>query len=377
MKKILVLMAIILSFANIDIAFWEQSCFIDWNFIQHWKTITAYESSVSSNCQSTSRTCNDWTLSWNSNYNSLSCQEYNNNELPNSNNIDIWQSTSSNSTSNNFLDQLWNNWDIKVWNEWEKSIVRFLYNIAKDLKTVIYIISWVYFMIITIKLILSNNTEEEVWNFKKWIIWITIGIILMQIVFFFVEILYAKEVWAQLAWTLAKNIIEPIIKILETAASFFFLLVAIYAFYRIVTANWDEEKVKSWKMSIIYAIIWFIVIKLSKDIVYAAYWRVNCNESSFLWVFQVNWNNCVTENQISGISQIIVQIINWANSFIWIIIILMIIYAWVQVLFSWGDEEKLTKAKKSIVYIAIWVAILVLNYFILTFFLRPEVSITI
>jgi len=322
MKKILVLMAIILSFANIDIAFWV-------------------------------------------------------NALPNSNNIDIWQSTSSNSTSNNFLDQLWNNWDIKVWNEWEKSIVRFLYNIAKDLKTVIYIVSWVYFMIITIKLILSSNTEEEVWNFKKWIIWITIGIILMQIVFFFVEILYAKEVWAQLAWTLAKNIIEPIIKILETAASFFFLLVAIYAFYRMVTANWDEEKVKSWKMSIVYAIIWFIVIKLSKDIVYASYWKVNCNESNVLGLFQINWNNCVTDNQISGISQIIVQIINWANSFIWIIIILMIIYAWVQVLFSWGDEEKLTKAKKSIVYIAIWIAILVLNYFILTFFLRPEVSITI
>ncbi len=299
--------------------------------------------------------------------------------VPTSNNVDIGQTSNSNSNNNPFLNDLWNNWDwdIRVWNEWEKSIVRFLYNIANDMKTIFYILSWVYFLIITIKLIASSNTEEEVSKFKKWIIWITIWIILMQIVFYFVEILYAQEIWADLAWRLAKNIVEPIIKVLETAASFFFLLIAIYSFYKIITANWDEEKIKTWKMAVVYWLIGFIIIKLSKDLVYASYWKINCNEHSFFSIFSVWWTNCSTENQISGLNSIIIQVLNWANWFVWILVILMIIYAWVQVLFSWWDEDKLSKAKKSIIYIIIWIWILVLNYFILTFLIRPEVSITI
>lgn len=301
--------------------------------------------------------------------------------LPNADNLEIWSPSSGNSTDNDFLDKLHDkqngDWDIIVWNEGEKSIVEFLYNIALDIKTVVYIISGIYFLIITLKLIVSNNTDEEISKFKKWIIWITIWIIMMQIVYFAVEILYAKQIWADLAWTLTENVIMPLIKVLETAASFFFLLIAIYAFYRIVTANWNDDKVKEWKMTIVYWLIWFIVIKLSKDLVYASYWKVACNSWTLLWIFDIWWNNCVTNNQISWIWNIIIQIINWANSFIWIIVILMIIYAWIQVLFSWWDEEKLTKAKKSIIYIVIWIALLVLNYFILTFFIRPEVSITI
>lgn len=301
------------------------------------------------------------------------------NSAPNANDIEIWNPDSWNSVNNNYLQQLWKNWDwdIKIWNEWEKSIVEFLYTIAKDLKAIVYIISWVYFLIITLKLIVSNNTDEEVSKFKKWIIWITIWIILMQIVYFYVEISYAQEVWANLARNLTENLIHPIIKVLETAASFFFLLIAIYAFYRIVTANWNDDKVKEWKMTIVYWLIWFIVIKLSKDLVYSSYWQVSCNDWTLLWIFDIKWNSCVTDNQISWIWNIVVQIINWANSFVWIIVILMIIYAWIQVLFSWWDEEKLTKAKKSIIYIAIWIALLVLNFFILTFFIKPEVAITI
>ncbi len=299
------------------------------------------------------------------------------NSAPNANDIEIWNPDAWNSTNNQFLDKLKNDSDIEIWNEWEKSIVEFLYTIAKDLKTIIYIVSGIYFLIITLKLIISNNTDEEVSKFKKWVIWITIWIVLMQIVYFFVEILYAQEVWASLARSLTENLIQPIIKILETAASFFFLLIAIYAFYRIVTANWNDDKVKEWKMTIVYWLIWFIVIKLSKDLVYASYWRIACNDWTLLWIFDINWNSCVADNQLSWIWNIIVQIINWANSFIWIIVILMIIYAWIQVLFSWWDEEKLTKAKKSIIYITIWIALLVLNYFILTFFIRPEVQITI
>lgn len=292
--------------------------------------------------------------------------------IPNSNNIEIWNNSWWNNLNNEYLENLWINWDINAWKDWEKSVFDLTITIAKDLKTVFYIIAWLYFLILVIKLIFSENTEEASSNFKKWVIWITIWIIVMQMSYYVINTLYAKDVWWTLANNLTKNLISPIIKILETAASFFFILIAIYAFYSIITANWDEEKVKNWKMSIFYWLIWFIVIKLSKEIVYASYWKVDCNEYTLLWIIQINGNNCNAASEISWLSDIIIKVINWMNWFVWIAVILMIIYSWVQILFSAGDEEKLWSAKKSIIYIAIWISILILNYFILSFLIKPE-----
>jgi hypothetical protein len=61
------------------------------------------------------------------------------------------------------------------------------------------------------------------------------------------------------------------------------------------------------------------------------------------------------------------------NGFIWLIVVILIIYAWFMVLTSVWDEEKLKKAKSIIMYIAIWLFILVANYLILTFILSKSI----
>jgi hypothetical protein len=142
-----------------------------------------------------------------------------------------------------------------------------------------------------------------------------------------------------------------------------------------VTANGDEGKVKEGRMSILYALIWFIVVKLSKEIVYAVYWEADCKDRTVLWIFQINGSNCATNNDLSWVVSIVTRVINWINGFVWIAIILIIIYAGVQVLFSNWDEEKLKKAKKALMYVVIWIAILALSYFIMTFFIKPEIAI--
>ncbi|MDD3793340.1 MAG: hypothetical protein PHI37_00840 [Candidatus Gracilibacteria bacterium] len=297
------------------------------------------------------------------------------NYIPSANNVQIGNNSGGNNINNPYLNQLGNNGDIKAGTDGERSVYYLLFSIAKDLKTVFYIIAGLYFLILVIRLITSENTEEASTNFKKGLIWITLGIIVMQLAFYFINILYAKDIGGALANNLIKNLINPIIKILETAASFLFVLIAIYAFYTIITANGDEEKVKKGKMSVVYAIIGFIVIKLSKELVYASYGKIDCNEHTILGIIQINGNKCNAVNQIGGIGDIVVKIINWMNSFVGIIVILMIIYAGVQILFSAGDEEKLDKAKKSILYIFIGIAILILNYFILSFLIIPETTI--
>jgi hypothetical protein len=47
------------------------------------------------------------------------------------------------------------------------------------------------------------------------------------------------------AYDFIKSIINPLIILLETIASFLFLAMAIYSFFRIITSNGEEERLKS------------------------------------------------------------------------------------------------------------------------------------
>lgn len=251
---------------------------------------------------------------------------------------------------------------IQKW--WQQWIYNTLIRIARDLKNLFFIISWLYFLILVIKLLFAEKTDEEVSNFKKWIIWISIWIVITQLAYYFINVVFDKSIDATLAKNFIDIIIQPLINLLSVAASFFFLAIMVYAFYRLVTANWDEEAAKTWKMSVLYAMIWFIVIKLSNLLVKTTYWETYC--------YSHICEDRVTKTDLTWFIKIITDIINWANWFIWLIVVIMIIYAWFLTLTSLWDEEKLKKSKSIIIYIAVWLFILFANYLILTFFIIPE-----
>ena len=277
-------------------------------------------------------------------------------------NLTTWADEWTNQSleNNNALKNLKNattDFTVAKWGqEW---IYNTLIRIARDLKNLFFMIAWVYFLVLVIKLLFSEKTEEASSNFKKWVIWISIWIMVTQIAYYLISILFDKDVNIELATNFIDIIIQPFISLLETSASFIFIFIMIYAFFRIVTANWDEEQAKSWKMSVLYAIMWFVVIKVSKKLVDAVYWKTSCSSHTNI--------NCSNTTDIKWIAEIIVNIINWMNGFIWLIVIILIIYAWFMVLTSVWDEEKLKKSKSIIMYIAIWLFILVANYLILTF----------
>ena len=260
---------------------------------------------------------------------------------------------------------------IRVTTGWERGLYYTLVRFARDLKNLFFILATIFFLIIVIRLILSSNTDEELNNFKKWIIWITVWIIIMQLAYSLTLVLFDKNIWEQLAFNLVENIVFPLLRLLETLASIFFLAMAIYTFYRLITANGAEDKIKSAKMTILYSIVWFMVIRFSQTIVEAAYGRLNCE--STIWGFITVWTGrCLTEADLNGWIGIIVNILNWLNSFVAIVVVIMIMYAGFNILLSWGDEEKLKKGKQTFIYIWIGLVLLVMNYLILTFFLVPE-----
>ncbi len=283
-------------------------------------------------------------------------------------NLNIWTASESGTHTNELLDWIQNkttDYSIGIW--WEKWIYFSLIRIARDLKNLFFLIAWIYFLILVLKLLFSWKTEEEISNFKKWILWISVWIIITQLSYYFVNVLFDKEIGNTLATNFIKIIIQPMIWILETATSFIFLAMMVYAFFRLVTSNWDEEKAKNWKMTVMYAAIWFVVVKISWALVNTIYWKTEC--------FSTICQSRQTVVDLEWFAAIVVKIIDWVNGFVGIVVILMIIYAWFSVLVSAWDEEKLKKAKASIMYITIWLLILVTNYLILTFFILPETTI--
>lgn len=275
---------------------------------------------------------------------------------------------SSNASKNTKLENFDDTSFIRVSQGWEKWLFNTLIALARDLKNIFYAIATVYFLIICLKLIFSGNTEEELGNFKKWIIWITVGLIVMQIAFVYTQILFDQWVSASLWATLIQNLVIPMITLIQTLASIFFIAVAIFAFYQLVTANGNEEAVKSGKMTIVYSLIGFIIVKLAQTIVEAFYGKINCWSGAM-----ISWGaKCINVSDVSEGIQIIIRIINWLNGFVAIIVLIMIIYAGAQILLSGWDEEKIKKWKQAIIYIAIGLFVLAINFLIITFFLRPE-----
>lgn len=249
-------------------------------------------------------------------------------------------------------------WLINNKNSWEKWVFNLWLNIAESIKELFFWIATIYLMIVTIKLLFAENTEEESSKFKKWVLWTTIWIIIMQWAFAFQATLFGDEFWEKKAFDFIGNIVNPLVGTMEILASVFFMWIAIASFYTLITAWWDEERVKKWRQTIIHAILWFFVIMFARIIVEWTYWKIK------------GWQ--LVEADATSLVWYILNIINWLNWFVAIIVILLIIFTWGKIMISKWDEEVIKKAKSSIIWIIIWMFILVTNWFILTIFLVPE-----
>ena len=134
-----------------------------------------------------------------------------------------------------------------------------------------------------------------------------------------------------------------------------------------VTAGGDEEKVKKSKNTILYALIGFLLIKIPYALVRAMYGRPGCENSS--WGL-INIGTCDIKNvDLAGWIGIVWKIFTFFNTFLSVICVILIIYAGFLVLISGGDEEKIKKAKNTILYIAIGFILLVWSHALFNFFI--------
>lgn len=261
---------------------------------------------------------------------------------------------------NDPLKELWSG-EKRFWNtnnDGERGIVDVLMSAARDLKNIFFAVASVFFLYLVLRLLFSENGDEDTKKFKDGIMWITIGMVVMQISYTFVTVIYDKWLGSWVADGVIENIILPLTLLLQTLASFFFIAMGVIAFYQLIASSGEEQAATQAKSTVINAILGFLLVQLAELITSAVY-----SGSS---------NVAVDPNSFSNV---IITIINWMNGFVWIAVIVMIIYAGAQILLSGGDEEKLTNGKKALLYIAGWITLLFTNFLILIFFFQPSSAI--
>lgn len=271
--------------------------------------------------------------------------------------------STENNADNDHLDSISNPHFVETTQLWTTGVKNFIISVARDIKNIFYAIATIFFLIISFRFFFSSNSEEAFTNFKKWIIWISLWLVLMQIAYSLAVTIFDRSVWT-FVWKIVENLLIPIVNLLSMLASIFFVIIAIYAFIRIVSSNWEKENVKKWINAIIFAMIWFLLVKFASTIVMAIFGKYSINSS---WIVEIerSW-------WLSNLAKMFLNLINWVNWLVWIVTVIMIIYAWVMIIFSEWDQEKLKKWRNSIIYAFIWILILVISYGILTFFIGPS-----
>jgi len=252
----------------------------------------------------------------------------------------------------------WKNPFYGVGEVWENGIYNFLITIAKDMKNIVFAIVIIYFFIMVFRLLYTQKTEEEFNNFKKAMIWTSVWLIVMQSAYSVAVTLSQPKVDWTLWEDLLTNVLNPIIELILFLTGFLFLGMMIYSAYRFITANGREEQINKWKNWVIYSIIWYIMVKISWTLVTVFYWNIECKDAT----------NCKWNLNVKAWSEMIVNIVEWMNSFILVVVTIIIIYAWWLMVTSGWNEENMEKWKKWLFYALLWIFIVAASYTITIFF---------
>lgn len=81
-----------------------------------------------------------------------------------------------------------------------------------------------------------------------------------------------------------------------------------------------------------------------------------------------NWIEWIEKNRT--LSQYIMDVVKYLLTFISLVAVLYILYAWFKVLTWWWDEEHNKKAKVTIVSVLVWIVIIRLAYWIVAWLIE-------
>lgn len=257
------------------------------------------------------------------------------------------------------------------WTEvWEKWALNFLINFAKDAKNLFLLIAFVYLIVWVLIILWTEMSDDGMKKWKNQILWTGVWIIIMQISYTTIKLnIFNENIDWLTAINIWGNVILPFINLIWLLASFVFIAIAIYSFYTIVTSAWSEDWAKKWKLMIVYAIVWFIMVKLAEPLVKMVYLQ---NTTCMLnwWIIE----SCTIKPDLAmdETVKLFTTIVNYVMWFLGIIVVLLSIYAGFLLLTSAWSEDKIKKVKSIFLYIFIWLALMLISYALFNFYISAR-----
>lgn len=245
-------------------------------------------------------------------------------------------------------------------------------NIAWAIKNFFILIAVIFLIVGIVKLLFRSGEEEDMKKWRHNIIYVSVGIFVMQIGYSVWKTLYLNTNYSWLfvdgrvGWLFWNNILHPIVNIMFVLASLGFLAMAVYAFYMLVTANGNDEKAKKWKNVVIYALVGFLLIRVPILFVPAIYGEPDNNCKNVGWMNV--WTCTLTNKNLPDGVNIFGKILTYISTFLALIAVILVIYAGWLIFSSGWDEEKLKKAKSVLLYVVIGFVALIASHVVFRFF---------
>lgn len=173
-----------------------------------------------------------------------------------------------------------------------RGIRNVMIRIFKSGGVVMFVVALFISVISVIRLLSSENSEED---FKKWrdtLLWSIFGLIVIAFAYYIVDIFDvdsgaaagvgdARYFDSQSVNRIITSIVYPLLSFLRYIAAFIFLFGAIYAYFRMVTAGGEQGGIDEGKRGFIYAVVGFILVILAEPFVKILYTGTGCQTSVF------------------------------------------------------------------------------------------------
>lgn len=256
-----------------------------------------------------------------------------------------------------------------------EEITNFIVYILKKVIIPICITIWAIIAIVGFLKIMFTESDDEQKKWKNYLLWWSIGIIIMTSSFYITNILIWKswlnwiiidsvdmKDWAELAKNLYSDIMFPFIKMWIIIIAWIMFVILLIQAIKFLFSPSEEIKTKS-KTIVIWNTIGILIIILAKEIVENIYWKQNQIETSSS---SINiWSGIMSQQNFTTLF----NIINWALWLIAFLVVVLIIYQTYLVLIKPDDSDNLKKLKRNFIYIFIGLILIAWGYLITNFFI--------
>jgi len=239
---------------------------------------------------------------------------------------------------------------------------------ARRFKYIVVILAVLFIVIAGIRMITASGNEDIVKKNRTSLIWLMVGLVIMQLSEIFVNILYNQDHYRgfgifgdyakNIPEELQNSLVNPLLNFMMTLLAVIAVLMILIAALKMMTAMGDENKIKKQQQMIIGAMLGLGVIILAKPVVQ--------------WFYGYGDETSQPSVHVEQSVSIVVQIANFMMGFTFVAAVVMVIVAGIMMIVHFGNDQRVQKAKKIISWVFIGLALILSAYTIVLLFIAPQ-----